>query len=131
MSTAETGLLTGAGRASVDRAPTHPGRIVVKERVLRKVAEETAARTLRVDRDRVSVGVSEARGGLAVAVSAPLPVPDLDDTAAIRSGPSVLERLSEIQAELRDRIAQVTGRDVTRVNITITGAVVSGQRRVK
>lgn len=129
-------IAAGAGRADgvLDRvhaaAPTRPGRIVIKERVLVKVVEEATADALRVDRGDVSVGVSEERGGMAVTISTPLPVPELDDVAAIQAGAPVLERVEAIQAQLRDRIGQLIGRDVTRINMTITGAAIAERKRV-
>lgn len=117
-----------AAGASHDASP-YPGRITIKERVLVKVAEEATATTLRVDRGDVSVGVSEARGGIALTIRTPLPIPHLDDTAAIHAGAPVLERVQTAQEQLRDRIAHVTGREVTRVNITITGAVIAEQKK--
>ena len=131
MDAAGAGRVGGDPRQVAAEVPAHPGRITIDERVLEKVAREATATTLKVDRGEVSVGVSEARGGLAVNVSAPLPVPDLDDTAAIHAGTPVLERVAAIQIELRDRIAHVTGREVTRVNISITGAVIAEQKRIK
>lgn len=126
----------GAGRARglhrlADTEPTHPGRIVIAERVLVKVAEEATADALRVDRADVSAGVSDARGGIALSISTRLPAPDLDDAAALQSAPPVLERVEAAQALLRDQIGRLIGRDITRINMTITGAVVEGRRRVR
>lgn len=111
--------------------PSLPGRIVVEERVLVKVAREVSADTVGVDRGQVSVDVAEYGGGLAVRISTPLPIPALDDTMAIEAGKPVLERVASIQHELRDRLAHVIGRDVVRVNITVTGAVIAQKKRVK
>ena len=116
---------------TTDDAPTHRGRIVIQDRVLEKVSEQATATTVGVDRRDVSVRVSEAHGGISATISCPLSVPDLDDTAAIESGTSVLERVAAAQTELRDRIAQLTGSKVTRVNITITGAVIAQKKRVR
>lgn len=116
-----------AGASSAEA--TAPGRITVKERVFVKVAEEATSTALGIDRGSVSVDVAEAKNGLAVTIGTPLPVPDLDDTEAIRSGNTVLERVAAIQSQLRDRIAEVTGRDVHRVDITITGAVMAEKKK--
>ncbi len=131
----------GAGRLGGDvhpvaapdtaEAPSLPGRIVIPERVLAKVSEQAAATILGVDRRAVKVQLGQARGGMAVSVSSPLPVPDLDDTAAIRAGATVLERLAAMQAEVRDVITALTGTEVARVNITITGAVIAQKPRVR
>ncbi|AMB58621.1 hypothetical protein [Microterricola viridarii] len=126
----------GEGRAGglhrlADTGPTHPGRIVIAGRVLVKVAEEATADALRVDRGDVSAGVSESGGGIAVSISTRLPVPDLDDTAALQAATPVLERVEAAQAFLRDQIGRLIGRDIIRINMTITGAVVEGRRRVR
>ncbi|TDW29630.1 hypothetical protein [Cryobacterium psychrophilum] len=108
-----------------------PGRTVVHDRVIQKVVEEVSAAALGVDRSKVTVRISPASGGIAVTVASPLPIPPLDDATAVRATGSVLDRLSATQASLRQQIERITGRDVTRVNITVTGAIVSEQRRVK
>ncbi|KAA9106503.1 hypothetical protein [Microbacterium rhizomatis] len=116
---------------STAATPDLPGRIVVHPRVLEKVAREAAASTVGVDRGSLSVGVIEGSRGVAITVTTALPVPDLEDTAAIRAGQPVLARIAGIQEELRDRIGPLIGRDVARVDITITGAVIAQKRRVK
>ncbi|MFG6278599.1 hypothetical protein [Microbacterium sp. S16(2024)] len=122
---------TRVAAGAAPNGPSYPGRITVKERVLVKIAEETTAITLKVDRGDVNVEVAEARGGMAVTIRTPLPVPNLEDTAAINAGTPVLQRVARIQEQLRDRIGQITGREVTRVNVTITGAVIAEQKRVR
>lgn len=107
------------------------GRIVVQPRALEKIARESAAGELGIPRDDVSVELSEGSHGVAVRVTAPLPVPDLDDTTAIQAGEPVLERVARLQEALRERIGRLAGRDVSRVDITVTGAVIAQRRRVK
>ncbi|WP_157009079.1 hypothetical protein [Agromyces laixinhei] len=127
----QAGLIDGeAGQAATDE-PLHPGRIDVRERVLVKVAQEAAATVIGVDRGEVSVDVGQYGRGVAVRIATPLPIPDLDDTAAIEAGEPVLDRVATIQQRLRDRISHVLGREVVRVNITVTGAVIAEQRRVR
>ena len=121
----------GPSRVAAEPPPSHPGRIDIEERVLVKVAREVSADTVGVDRGQVSVDVAESRGGIAVRVSTPLPIPALDDTVAIQAGKPVLERVASIQHEVRDRLAHLIGRDVVRVNVTVTGAVIAQKKRVK
>ena len=120
----------GAAAATAPR-PTHPGRIVVAQRVLAKVAREASAETVGVERGQVSVDVAETRGGIAVRISTPLPIPTLDDTTAIRAGEPVMDRLSSIQQRLRDRLAHLIGRDVFRVDVVVPGAVVAQRMMVR
>lgn len=133
MVTAEAASTGGgpAQTAAEPPTPTHPGRIVVGERALVKVARQASADAVGVDRGQVSVQVAESRGGIAVRISTPLPIPALDDAIAIRAGQPVLDRAASIQHELRDRLAYLIGRDVVRVDITVTGAVVAQRKRVR
>lgn len=112
-------------------APTHPGRIVVADRVITRVCEQSAAELLGVDRSEVTAQASMVRGGLAVGIASPLPIPALDDTEAVRAAGPVVSRVQDVQAELLDRIAHITGRDVQRVNVRITGAMVERRARVR
>jgi uncharacterized alkaline shock family protein YloU len=112
-------------------ASAYAGRIVVHPRVLEKVAQEASASVIGVTRGDVSINVAEGSRGIAVRVTTPLPVPDLDDTAAIQAGEPVLARVGRIQEELRDRIAHLVGRDVARIDMTVTGAVIAQKKRVK
>lgn len=132
MVTAEAASIgDGPAPVAAEPPPTHPGRIVVAERALVKVARQASADAVGVDRGQVSVQVAESRGGIAVRISTPLPIPALDDTIAIRAGEPVLDRAASIQHELRDRLAYLIGRDVVRVDITVTGAVVAQRKRVR
>lgn len=111
--------------------PAASGRITVQPRALEKIARESAAEALGVPRGDISVQVDEGSRGVAVRVLAPLPIPDLDDTAAIQGGQPLLERVALVQHSLQDRIARLIGRDVARVDLTVTGAVVAQKKRVK
>ncbi|GAA3663666.1 NTP pyrophosphohydrolase [Microbacterium marinilacus] len=110
---------------------TAPGTVRVRERVIDKIARETAAKVIGGPRDDVSVEVSEWGGGLAVRVAARLPIPDLDDTEAIRSATPVLERARQIQSALAEELARLTGRPIQRVSFAVTGATVPQRRRVR
>ena len=64
-------------------------------------------------------------------IATPLPVPDLDDTVAISQSVPVLERARQLQEQLQQRLTGILGRDVTRINLTITGATIPERRRVR
>ena len=131
MVTATAASIGSGGPPAAEAPPLYPGRIDVEERVLVKVAREVSADTVGVDRGRVSVEVAESHGGIAVRIFTPLPIPPLDDTIAIQAGTPVLEQVASVQHELRDRLAYLLGRDVVRVDITVTGAVVTPKKRVR
>jgi len=131
MSQVMSGSLGGGPTTVAAEEPLHPGRITVEHRVLVKVAEQAAASAIGVDRRDLSVDVTDTRSGLVVRIATPLPVPHLDDTTAIESGQPVLGRVAELQQTLLYQIAYLTGRDIARVNMTITGALVEQRRRVQ
>src|SRR5690606_17812006 len=76
------------------------GGVHVRGRVLDKVATEVAATARRVPRDRVRVAVTEHGDGAALRISAPLPIPDLDDADAVRGHQPVTERLRGLQGDI-------------------------------
>lgn len=130
MSQTATRSLGGGHHMAATEVPLLPGHVNVEHRVLVKVAEEATAGMVGVARSMVSVDVAEARTGLALQISIPLPIPTLDDADAIRTGPPLLERVASLQQRLHDRIGHITGRDVARISVTITGAIISEKRRV-
>jgi hypothetical protein len=107
------------------------GRTDVAERVLVGIARAVSADVIGVPRIEVSVGVADRRDGMALRVSSPLPVPDLDDAAALRTAVPVLERAAQMQEQLRERLTHLLGRDIVRVDITVTGARMPERRRVR
>lgn len=110
---------------------TVPGRVDVRERVYRTVTEQASAVLIGVPRGDVKVDVAEHPGGFAVRIATPLPVPNLDDTVAIEQGVPVLERARQLQEQLQTRLTGILGRDITRINITITGATIPERSRVR
>lgn len=107
------------------------GRTDVRERVYRTVTEQASATLIGVPRGDVKVDVAERVGGLAVRISAPLPVPPLDDTAAIAAAVPVLDQGRRLQDRLRDELGRLFGRDIVRVDLVVTGARVPERRRVR
>jgi len=68
---------------------------------------------------------------MALKVSSPLPVPDLDDADAVRSTTPVLERAAQMQEQLRERLTHLLGRDIARIDVTVTGARIPERKRVR
>ncbi|WP_435748203.1 hypothetical protein [Microbacterium sp. PMB16] len=125
-------LAPGGGPAGAAAgADAVPGRIDVRERVYRTVTEQASATLIGVPRGGVKVDVAEHPGGFAVRIATPLPVPDLDDTVAIAQSMPVLDRARELQEQLQQNLSRILGREVTRINLTITGATIPERRRVR
>lgn len=107
------------------------GRIEVKDRVYRTVTEKASATLIGVPRGDVKVDVAEHPRGMTVRIATPLPVPSLEDTAAIARAVPVLERARELQEQLQQSLSTILGRNVVRINLTVTGAVIPERRRVQ
>lgn len=107
------------------------GRIEVRERVFTKIARAASAHAIGIDSGDVTARVSDHRGGIAVRVRAPLPVPDLADDLGVENAVTVLDRARTLQEELHAQLTHLLGRDVKRVEITIDGARVNRKGRVR
>lgn len=107
------------------------GRTTVPERVLRRVTEAASAEAIGVGIGDVSARLGNYRGALALRISSPFPVPDLDDEAAVAAAVPVAQRAAELQVELRDRLETLLGRRIGRVEIRVDGAKVDTRRRVR
>lgn len=108
-----------------------PGRVEVRDRVYRTVAEQASASLIGVSRSDVKADVVARGAALALRISTPLPIPDLDDTAAIAQTTPVLDRARQLQEELQQRLTALFGREVSRVALTVTGAIIPERRRVR
>ena len=121
----------GVGNRTAVADPGLPaGRVNVADRVLQKTAERAAADVIGVDAKSVRVEIVSARDTAVVRVTSPFPVPRLDDTAAVLAATPVLEAARSAQSELRSRLTRLFGREVSRVDLTISGASAPQRKRV-
>lgn len=107
------------------------GRIVVRDAVVQKVAEHVAATAVHAPPRRVRVSVGGSPDGVIVNITAPVPVPALDDTEAIAAATSVLDTAASVQRDVQQRLSSALGQDVIRVNLTVNGASAPQRRRVR
>lgn len=121
----------GVGNRTTVAGPGLPaGRVSISDRVLQKTAERAAADIVGVDAKSVRVEIVSARDTAAVRVTTPFPVPRLDDTEAVRAATPVLEAARVAQTELRLRLTHLFGREISRVDLTISGATAPQRKRV-
>ena len=121
----------GVGNRTTVAGPGLPaGRVNIADRVLQKTAERAAADIVGVDAKNVQVEIVSSRDSAVVRVSTPFPVPRLDDTEAVRAATPVLDAARAAQGELRTRLTRLFGREVSRVDLTITGASAPQRKRV-
>jgi len=121
----------GVGNRTTVAGPGIPaGRVNIADRVLQKTAERAAADIVGVDAKNVHVEIVSSRDSAVVRVSTAFPVPRLDDTEAVRAATPVLDAARAAQGELRTRLTRLFGREVSRVDMTITGASAPQRKRV-
>ncbi|MBF4577590.1 hypothetical protein ITJ49_15625 [Frondihabitans sp. VKM Ac-2883] len=113
-----------------------PGRTKIASRALDRVVSAVTADTLGIDTKKVSVDMSDDGGSLSLTVSAPIRVPSLlrienEPGVVDRQGGSLLERAKTAQEQIRTRVQQLTGNQVDRVIVKITGVDIQEERRVK
>ncbi|BFM24948.1 hypothetical protein QE430_000660 [Microbacterium testaceum] len=121
----------GVGNRTTVAGPGLPaGRVNIADRVLQKTAERAAADIVGVDAKNVHVEIVSSRDSAVVRVSTAFPVPRLDDTEAVRAATPVLDAARAAQGELRTRLTRLFGREVSRVDMTITGASAPQRKRV-
>lgn len=130
-----TAILEGVGAPGAARVAA-PGRTRIAPRALDRVVSAVTADALGVRVRDVAVDLTDDAGNLSLRVSTPIRVPSLnrvqEDPAALeRSGGSVIERAKRAQEQIRTRVQLLTGSDITRVIVKITGVDIKEDRRVR
>lgn len=120
-------------RRSVDAPGTRdvPGRITVLDGVLQKVATYVVATAVHSGSRDVRVNAVASADGVVINARIPLPVPALSDADAVMRSPSVMELAQAVQQQVARTAEASLGRQVSRVNLTIDGARIPKQRRVR
>ena len=118
-------------RATVDSHSDTRGAIRVQPRALEKAVREAAATCAGAPRGDVRVELAEWGGALTVRVATKLPIPALEHTEAVLSETPIVERVRAMQHALVRDLAHLTGRDIRRVSVTVTGAIIPERKRVR
>lgn len=108
------------------RGPVVPGHVSIAPRALQRVGGAIVAERLRVDRSDVRVDTGDDAGTLTLTVSTPVVIPPLGAVPADQVG--VVETIRDLQATVTRRMADVTGRAVSRVDVTVTRSILAGSR---
>jgi uncharacterized alkaline shock family protein YloU len=103
------------------RGPVIPGHVSIAPRVLQKVGGAVVAETLAVSRRDVRVDARDDQGNLALSVSTPVNVPALTADLVVQPG-GVLGTVRSLQDTVTRRLFDLTGRAVSRVDVTVTGS---------
>jgi uncharacterized alkaline shock family protein YloU len=125
----------GAPAATV--APPAPrGRTRIVPRALRQIVSMVTAESLGVPSGQVGVELGDDHGMLALTISTAVRVVPLsritrEPAVIARTGGTILARSAQSQTEIRRRVAELTGADVGRVTVRLTGVDVQQERRVR
>ena len=111
------------------RGPVVPGHVSLAARVLTRVAAAVVAEQLRVDRTEVRVDASDDAGHLALRVTTPVRVPALSGSVQMPAG-GVVGLVRELQSTLTTRVSEITGRTVSRVDVTVSRSLLDRTGRV-
>ncbi|GAB3574682.1 hypothetical protein GCM10027406_05060 [Leifsonia lichenia] len=110
------------------------GRDRIAPRALERLARAVAAEALGVRIADTAARVVDSAGAIAVRIQSPVAVSPLrdsaDDAAGMGTGTGLTVRLADAAADTRRRLAELTGLEVTRVDVRATGAVIV-ERRVR
>lgn len=126
------GVTRGEARSGVTPEQSEiPGRITVRDGVLQKLATHVVAIAAHSSSRDVRVNAVASVDGVVINARIPLPVPSLGDAEAIQRSPTVMELAQAVQQQVATTAEASFGRPVARVNLTIDGARVPQQRRVR
>ncbi|MBP6684898.1 MAG: NTP pyrophosphohydrolase [Leucobacter sp.] len=117
--------------ATVDAKPAVRGAVRVRPKALEKAVREASADMAGAPRSDVNVDIAEWGGGLNVRIATKLPIPGLEQSEAIQAETPILERVRTMQVALAQELARLTGRDIRRVSVTVTGAIIPERKRVR
>ncbi|WP_146066173.1 hypothetical protein [Cryobacterium sp. Y82] len=125
----------GISAATVTSAPPR-GRTRIVPRALRQVVSMVTAESLGVPSGQVRVELGDDHGQLALTISTTIRVVPLsritrEPAIIARTGGTILARSARSQVEIRRRVGELTGADVGRVIVRLTGIDVQQERRVR
>ncbi|MFD1721317.1 hypothetical protein [Amnibacterium endophyticum] len=112
------------------------GRTRITGPALQRVVAAVAGEALGVDAKDVGTDLTDHGGALDLAVDTPIGVPSISrvreqSKALERSGGSILERCAAAEQTVRDRVHELTGYDIRRVTVRVTGVRITKERRVR
>ena len=108
------------------------GRNRIASRAIRAVVSAVAATELGAPAKAVGVQLDDDNGALAVTVSAPIGIPSLlGAQPAWGSTASVLDRAGAARDTIRTRVHELTGSQISTVNVRLTAARIAEEERVR
>jgi len=105
-----------------------PGRVAISSRALERTTVAIAAGALRVPPSTVRVTLADEAGLLGVTVTAPLRTPSLRSAA---TSVGIVTRVQAARRDIRTELAELAGREIGHVNVTISRADIREEKRVR
>ncbi|MFP5313697.1 MAG: hypothetical protein ACLGH7_15050 [Actinomycetes bacterium] len=120
----------------VARGRTFNGHNRISTQALTSLAKVAAAQALGVDAQDVRADWADDDGLLALALVAPISIPSLQSVAAepagaASAGGSIWERTVRAKAAILAAVSELSGSQLSRVDIRISGAKISSGGRVR
>ncbi|MFP7760824.1 hypothetical protein [Marisediminicola sp. LYQ85] len=114
--------------AAVMAERTLHGRNTIAPRAVRGVVSAVTADALEVTASDVSVDVTDGYGSITVVAKTAVRVTPLG--VETRSAGTLVERLASAQSTIRQRVLDLTGSTVERVDLRVTSADIRTRKRV-
>lgn len=117
------------------RNPAHAGHNRISTQALTSVAKAAAGQVLAVAPAQVRVSWSDDAGSLALSVASAMGTPSLQEVRrnparVAQSGGSVLARATAAKLQILTEVERLTGSQLSRVDVRISGLLVSTEGRV-
>ncbi|MFF2346418.1 hypothetical protein [Pseudarthrobacter sp. NPDC058119] len=122
--------------APVVRAQALSGHNRISTQALTSLAKAAAAQALGVDAQDIRADWTDDDGLLALSLVAPISIPPLQAVAADRArigaiGGSIWDRTVNAKESILAKVSELSGSQVSRVDIRISGARISTEGRVR
>lgn len=122
--------------APVVRAQALSGHNRISTQALTSLAKAAAAQALGVDAQDIRADWTDDDGLLALSLVAPISIPPLQAVAADRArigavGGSIWDRTVKAKESILAKVSELSGSQVSRVDIRISGARISTEGRVR
>lgn len=123
------------GEVSLLKTTALAGHNRISSQALTSVAKVAAAQVLAVAPAQVRVSWSDDSGALALSISSAMGAPALSDVRRspgqlARSGGSVLARATAAKEQILSQVERLTGSQLSRVDVRISGLLTGGNGRV-
>ncbi|TFD51858.1 hypothetical protein E3T43_16420 [Cryobacterium sp. Hh7] len=116
--------------------PATRGRTRIVPKALRRIVGLATAESLGVEPGQVGVKLGDDHGMLALTISTSICVVPLsrvirEPAVIARTGGTILARAATAQIQIRRRVGELTGTNIGRVTVRLTGIDVQPERRVR